>query len=231
MSIAVPSRHIPLSTLLDASRAIYEAAVRTPLVRIELDAGPLRELYLKLEVLQPIGSFKIRGAYNAIRQLPPDALSEGVWTVSAGNAAQGVALAARKVGIPCSVMFCRPATVTSMGSHPRAALTTMAGSLECRSMADLPSFGGLATRQELVAPGALCMAMTADCTYRWRAAASQKWERSLRRPYRATRSPAIHSWEAAKEQSWQLRSRKRATDCSMASPGLAGPIVAGPSSG
>jgi threonine dehydratase len=105
LSIAVPSRHIPLSDLLDAARAIYDAAVRTPLVRIELDAGaPIRELYLKLEVLQPIGSFKIRGAYNVIRQLSKDELKGGVWTVSAGNAAQGVALAARKVGAPCSVM-------------------------------------------------------------------------------------------------------------------------------
>ena len=119
MSIAVPSRHIPFSTLLDASRAIYEAAVRTPLVRIELDAGPLRELYLKLEVLQPIGSFKIRGAYNAIRQLPPEALSEGVWTVSAGNAAQGVALAARKVGIPCSVMVMDTAPATKVDAIRR----------------------------------------------------------------------------------------------------------------
>jgi len=119
LSIAVPSRHIPLSTLLDASRAIYEAAVRTPLVRIELDAGPLRELYLKLEVLQPIGSFKIRGAYNAIRQLPPEALSEGVWTVSAGNAAQGVALAARKVGIPCSVMVMDTAPATKLDAIRR----------------------------------------------------------------------------------------------------------------
>jgi len=119
LSIAVPSRHIPFSTLLDASRAIYEAAVRTPLVRIELDAGPLRELYLKLEVLQPIGSFKIRGAYNAIRQLPPEALSEGVWTVSAGNAAQGVALAARKVGIPCSVMVMDTAPATKVDAIRR----------------------------------------------------------------------------------------------------------------
>ena len=105
MSTAVSTRHIPLSDLRDAARAIYAAAVRTPLVRVELDPGaPVRELYLKLEVLQPIGSFKIRGAYNVVRQLSPDELKDGVWTVSAGNAAQGVALAARKVGAPCSVM-------------------------------------------------------------------------------------------------------------------------------
>ena len=105
MSTAVSTRHIPLSDLRDAARAIYAAAVRTPLVRVELDPGaPVRELYLKLEVLQPIGSFKIRGAYNVVRQLSADELKDGVWTVSAGNAAQGVALAARKVGAPCSVM-------------------------------------------------------------------------------------------------------------------------------
>ena len=79
----------------DAAAHVYAAAVRTPLVRLEVprDAGfALDELYLKLEVLQPIGSFKIRGAYNVVRQLSADELRDGVWTVSAGNAAQGVAL-------------------------------------------------------------------------------------------------------------------------------------------
>ncbi len=99
---------------------IYEAAVRTPLVRIELDAGaPIRELYLKLEVLQPIGSFKIRGAYNVVRQLSKDELKDGVWTVSAGNAAQGVALAARKVGAPCSVMVMDTAPATKVDAIRR----------------------------------------------------------------------------------------------------------------
>ena len=105
MFTAVSSRHIPLSDLREAARAIYAAAVRTPLVRLELDAGaPIGEIYLKLEVLQPIGSFKIRGAYNVVRQLSQNDLKDGIWTVSAGNAAQGVALAARHVGAPCSVM-------------------------------------------------------------------------------------------------------------------------------
>ena len=107
LSTTVPSRHIPIAAIRDAARVIYAAAVRTPLVRIEVPQGPgvgLRELYLKLEVLQPIGSFKIRGAYNTVRQLSAGQLAQGVWTVSAGNAAQGVALAARKVGTRCSVM-------------------------------------------------------------------------------------------------------------------------------
>ena len=86
MSIAVPGRHIHLSAVREASGAIYRAAVRTPLVRIDLSdlGGPLPEVYLKLEVLQPIGSFKIRGAYNVLRQLTPSQLKDGVWTVSAG---------------------------------------------------------------------------------------------------------------------------------------------------
>jgi threonine dehydratase len=106
LSIAVPGRHIHLSAVREASGAVYRAAVRTPLVRIDLSdlGGPLPEVYLKLEVLQPIGSFKIRGAYNVLRQLTPSQLKDGVWTVSAGNAAQGVALAARTLGARCSVM-------------------------------------------------------------------------------------------------------------------------------
>jgi threonine dehydratase len=102
-------RHIPLAAIRDAAASIYPVVARTPLVRLPLtpdvsDRLGGSEIYLKLEVLQPIGSFKIRGAYNAIRQMSKDELREGVWTVSAGNAAQGVALAARTAGVPCSVM-------------------------------------------------------------------------------------------------------------------------------
>src|SRR5437870_923701 len=104
------TRRIPLAAVRDAAKAVYAAAIRTPLVRLDLSdlaatgAAAIPELYLKLEVLQPIGSFKIRGAYNVVRQLSADEVKDGVWTVSAGNAAQGVAYAARKAGIPCSVM-------------------------------------------------------------------------------------------------------------------------------
>jgi len=86
----------------DARKHVYEAAIRTPLVRLNYD-GPA-EIYLKLECLQPIGAFKIRGAYNAVRLLPEEQRRRGVWTISAGNAAQGVALAARKAGVPCKVL-------------------------------------------------------------------------------------------------------------------------------
>ncbi len=87
------ARAIAIAAIRDAATAVYGGAIRTPLVRVEMPGGRRRtfELYLKLEVLQPIGSFKIRGAYNVIRQLPPAELADGVWTVSAGNAAQGVA--------------------------------------------------------------------------------------------------------------------------------------------
>ncbi len=97
-------RAISIDSIRDAARSIYEVAVRTPLVPL----GPLTPggpaIFLKLETLQPIGSFKIRGAYNAVRRLSPETMAGGVWTVSAGNAAQGVALAARRAGVPCSVM-------------------------------------------------------------------------------------------------------------------------------
>src|SRR5271167_2690069 len=95
-------RNIPPLLIDDARQHVYEAAIRTPLVRLNYDGEA--EAYLKLECLQPIGSFKIRGAYNAVRLLPEEQRRRGVWTVSAGNAAQGVALAARKAGVPCKVL-------------------------------------------------------------------------------------------------------------------------------
>jgi threonine dehydratase len=104
VTIQKPSalRNIPVGMIDDAHKHVYEAAIRTPLVRLNYDGAA--EIYLKLECLQPIGSFKIRGAYNAVRLLPEDQRKGGVWTVSAGNAAQGVALAARKAGVPCKVL-------------------------------------------------------------------------------------------------------------------------------
>jgi threonine dehydratase len=101
-------REIPLHEIQAAARSVYDLVVRTPLIRLELPEAPglppATEIFLKLETLQPIGSFKIRGAHNAVRQLSDEERREGVWTVSAGNAGQGVALAARHAGIPCAVM-------------------------------------------------------------------------------------------------------------------------------
>ena len=110
---------MPLSAIRDAADSIYGPAVRTPLIRLDVPGQPAIDLYLKLELLQPIGSFKIRGAYNAIRQLSPAELRDGVWTVSAGNAAQGVALAAREVGARASVMVMDTAPDTKIRAIER----------------------------------------------------------------------------------------------------------------
>lgn len=107
-------RHIPLTAIEDAARSIYDIVLRTPLVAL-----PGTNLYLKLETLQPIGSFKLRGACNVIRQLSRDEMRDGVWTVSAGNAAQGVAMAARAAGVPCSVMVMDTAPATKVESIQR----------------------------------------------------------------------------------------------------------------
>jgi threonine dehydratase len=111
-------REIPLAAIQDAARSIYDLVVRTPLVRL-----PGTPLYLKLESLQPIGSFKLRGAHNVIRQLGPADTRDGVWTVSAGNAAQGVALAARAAGVPCSVMVMDTAPATKLAALERLGAT------------------------------------------------------------------------------------------------------------
>jgi len=110
-------RNIPAGLIDEARKHVYEAALRTPLVRLNHD-GPA-EIYLKLECLQPIGSFKIRGAYNAVRVLPEEQRRRGVWTISAGNAAQGVALAARKAGVPCKVLVMDTAPAAKLDAARR----------------------------------------------------------------------------------------------------------------
>lgn len=92
-----------LSEINDARRMIANAAIRTPLIRLNVTDAPA-EIYLKLENLQPIGSFKIRGAANAMGHMTPEMLSRGVLTASAGNMAQGVAWRARELGILCTVV-------------------------------------------------------------------------------------------------------------------------------
>jgi threonine dehydratase len=128
-------RQIPLTAIQDAARFIYSVARRTPLVRMDLPQPaaarvPGAEIYLKLEVLQPIGSFKIRGAYNVVRQLSRDELRDGVWTVSAGNAAQGVALAARTARAPCAVMVMDTAPQTKLAAIERLGATIVPASYD-----------------------------------------------------------------------------------------------------
>jgi threonine dehydratase len=91
-----------LPDIRQAQARIAGVALRTPLVRLNADAPA--EVWLKLENLQPIGSFKIRGAANAMAQLMPADLARGVLTASAGNMAQGVAWCARDRRIPCTVI-------------------------------------------------------------------------------------------------------------------------------
>ena len=121
------TRHLSLHTIREAADTLYEAAVRTPLVQLPTIAGDT-EVFLKLETLQPIGSFKIRGAYNAVRHLPPASLAGGVWTVSAGNAAQGVAFAARRAGVPCSVLVMDTAPETKLKAIERLGATVVTAS-------------------------------------------------------------------------------------------------------
>jgi threonine dehydratase len=92
--------------------------IRTPLVRLNVDSAPA-EIYLKLENLQPIGSFKIRGAANAIARLSPEKLRRGVLTASAGNMAQGVAWCARSLRIPCTVIAPETAPETKINAIER----------------------------------------------------------------------------------------------------------------
>jgi len=126
------ARAISIDAVRDAASAVYGGAIRTPLVRVEAPAGGATgiQLYLKLEVLQPIGSFKIRGAYNVIRQLTREQLADGVWTVSAGNAALGVAYAARQVGVPCSVMVIDTAPRTKVDAITRLGATIVRASYD-----------------------------------------------------------------------------------------------------
>src|SRR5262245_13445476 len=94
---------VTLAAIEDARVRIAGAALRTPLVRLNCPDAKA-EVYLKLENLQPIGSFKIRGAANAMARLPGEQLGRGVLTASAGNMAQGVAWRARELGVPCTVV-------------------------------------------------------------------------------------------------------------------------------
>jgi len=97
-----PLEPIPLAEIEAARERLAGTAVRTPLIRLDVDAAA--DIYLKLENLQPIGSFKIRGAGNVMLKTPRERLANGVYTASAGNMAQGVAWCARKMGIPCHVV-------------------------------------------------------------------------------------------------------------------------------
>lgn len=103
-----PVRPIELSEIRAARERIAKTIVRTPLIR--LDLGPkFPDVRLKLENLQPINAYKLRGAANAVALLSEEERGRGVWTISAGNAGQGVAYAARAANVPCTVVVVQTA--------------------------------------------------------------------------------------------------------------------------
>src|SRR4029077_6032382 len=103
MTTVDPVRPIELRDIEAARKRIAGKIFRRPLVR--LDLGPhYPDVRLKLENLQPINAYKLRGAANAVAMLPEAERKRGVWTISAGNAGQGVAYAAKKAGVPCTVV-------------------------------------------------------------------------------------------------------------------------------
>ena len=114
-----PYSLIPIEEILNAQDRIRDSVVRTPLVKFNYDDLPSADIYLKLENLQPVGSFKIRGAYNAMSLIESKDLSNGVWTVSAGNMAQGLAWCARERGIPCTVVVPEEAPQTKLDNITR----------------------------------------------------------------------------------------------------------------
>jgi threonine dehydratase len=108
-----PVRPIALADIEAARERIAGTVLRTPLVKLDLGPGG-PDVWLKLENLQPTNSYKIRGAANAVAKLSPEEKARGVWTISAGNAGQGVAYAARAAGIPCSVVAIETAPRTKL---------------------------------------------------------------------------------------------------------------------
>jgi len=108
-----PVRPITIEDVKDARPRIADTVLRTPLVRLDGGSGA-PEIWLKLENLQPTNSYKIRGAANAVARLSDEERARGVWTISAGNAGQGVAYAARAFGIPCTVVAIETAPETKL---------------------------------------------------------------------------------------------------------------------
>jgi threonine dehydratase len=108
-----PVRPIAIEDIEQARARIADTVLRTPLVRLDLgDGAP--DIRLKLENLQPTNAYKIRGAANAVAGLSEEERAKGVWTISAGNAGQGVAYAARQFGIPCTVVAIETAPQTKL---------------------------------------------------------------------------------------------------------------------
>jgi threonine dehydratase len=113
-----------LAEIEAAERRIASTVLRTPLVPLQVENVPA-EIFLKLENLQPIGSFKLRGAANAVALVDRDELADGVWTASAGNMAQAVAWLARERRVPCTVVVPETAPKTKLEAIARLGADTV----------------------------------------------------------------------------------------------------------
>jgi threonine dehydratase len=113
-----PHKPIPIEEIVAARERLSGSILRTPLIRLNVDQAPA-EIYLKLECLQPIGSFKLRGAGNAMALATDEQLAKGVYTSSAGNMAQGVAWNARRMGLPCTIVVPQEAPETKLSAIRR----------------------------------------------------------------------------------------------------------------
>lgn len=117
---------VPIEEIRAAQKRIKDIVVRTPLVKLNIEDAPA-DIYLKLENLQPIGSFKIRGASNAILTARPEELKDGVWTVSSGNHGQGVAWNARELGVKCTIIAPENADQAKIDAMERFGATIIRG--------------------------------------------------------------------------------------------------------
>jgi threonine dehydratase len=120
---------VSLRAIREAQGRLSDTVVRTPLVRLNVDDSPA-EIFLKLENLQPIGSFKLRGAGNAMQLARREQLQKGVWTASAGNGAQGVAWYARQLGVECAVVVPEGAPETKVAAIERLGARVVSASYD-----------------------------------------------------------------------------------------------------
>lgn len=138
-----PVRPIQLVDIEAARRNVVDTVLRTPLVKLDLsDDAP--DIWLKLENLQPTNAYKIRGAANAVAKLSEEERARGVWTISAGNAGQGVAYAARAAGVSCSVVAIETAPQTKLDRMKALGATIVPVSYELAwQAAEAHAFEGL----------------------------------------------------------------------------------------
>lgn len=136
-------RPIELEAIEAARKRIAGTAVRTPLIRLEVGPG-FPDIWLKLETLQPINAYKLRGAANAVAMLPEEERRRGVWTISAGNAGQGVAFAARNAGVPCTVVAIETAPTAKLERMRTLGATLVTASYDaCWKALEERSFPGV----------------------------------------------------------------------------------------